>query len=335
MADDAAAAVGATAGGTAARSGLLGTAMNSLKSGGWKGVTRGGLVGLGLGVGGKMLDESNLLGGSESAANDYTSKALKWAGVGAGVGTLFGPGVGTAVGAGVGGLIGLGHEGLERAGVLRAPTTAEQVNETITNVDTAAREIGLPEQALSEAKRMYNAKLAFLEPDDKANRIVAAQEYENTIKEAALAYATDPAMFMQEMGIGQEGAPSDTERALILQAAMVNAVKPYADNFMANSEATAASLEGMAGTDASLAPMYQRAADQQRMLGSLYATDLIQSAQLTPYQVALENQASYLNQMSNSLVQQAMGQVGQPAQNAGSQDLTALIDAQMNELQPN
>jgi hypothetical protein len=105
----------------AASSGLLASARNAITAGGTRGMLtrfgRGAGLGMAGGVVGGMLDESSLLGGSEGAANDYLSKALKGAGIGAGLATAIPvPGVSTLVGGLVGAGVGLGWEGLERAG---------------------------------------------------------------------------------------------------------------------------------------------------------------------------------------------------------------------------
>lgn len=299
-----------------------------------------GTVGRGVGVGsvgvigGNMLDESNLLGGSESAANDYVSKALKLGGVGAGIGTIF-PGIGTAVGAGVGAGIGLGWEGLERAGILKAPTIQEQVDETIHTADKTAREIGMPEEVLTALKQQYRAEKAFLDPGDKTGRTTLAQGYADKLKEQTLQYAADPSAYLKSTTSTAEGGGDQTKRALLMQSLLVNTIKPYADNYMAQSEATAQSLENMAAGAGDLAPMYQQQAASTRQMGSMYAANLVNQAQVTPYMQALSDQASYLNQMSSNLVSQAMGQVGQAQQPAaGSTDLTSIIDQYANTAQP-
>lgn len=322
---------------TAARQGLVASAMNAVKGVGLRGgLVRGGIpaaVGM---IGGGMLDESNLLGGSESAANDYASKALKWGGVGAGIGTMITPGAGTLIGGGIGALIGLGQEGLERAGVLDAPTMNQQVARRVAEVDAIANEVGLPPQVLNELKRTFSAQMAFAE-GDKTAMTALGESYAQQVQEAALMYAEDPQGFMAQMGMGQQQQGQSANDQLVLQAAMVDAVKPYADNFIAQSNATAQTLENMAAGAGDLAPMYTQQAAQQRAMGAQYAADLINQAQVTPYQQALQQQAQYLDQMSSNLVQQAMSQVMQPAASsggAGSMDLTAIIDQYAGQMQP-
>jgi len=279
-------------------------------------------------VGGNMLDESNWLGGSESAANDTASKVLKWGGAGAGIGTMIAPGVGTAIGAGAGALIGAGQEWLERQGILKAPTIQEQVDTTIHKADRAARETGMPEEVIDTLKQQYRAEKSFLEPGDKTGRTTLAQGYADRLKEQTLQYAADPAAYLAE------GGGDQTKRALLMQSLLVNTIKPYADNYMAQSEATAQSLENMAAGAGDLAPMYQQQAASTRQMGSMYAANLVNQAQVTPYMQALSDQASYLNQMSSNLVSQAMGQVGQTQPAAGSTDLTSIIDQYANSAQP-
>lgn len=295
-----------------------------------------GTVGRGVGVGsvgvigGNMLDESNLLGGSESAANDYASKALKLGGVGAGIGTIF-PGIGTLLGAGIGAGVGLGWEGLERAGILKAPTIQEQVDTTIHDADKAARSIGVPEEVISTLKQQYQAEKAFVDPGDKASRTTLAQNYATTLQQQAQAFAADPNSFLKSSTTNAD----PNARAMLMRSVLVDAIQPYANNYLAQSEATAQSLENMAASAGDLAPMYRQQAASTRQMGGMYAANLVGQAQVTPYMQALTDQASYLNQMSNSLVSQAMGQVGQQqSPQAGSTDLTAIIDQYANAAQP-
>lgn len=283
-------------------------------------------------VSGNMVDESSLLGGSESAANDTVGKALKWGGLGAGIGTLIAPGAGTAIGAGLGGLVGVGHEFLERQGVLDAPTIQDTVDETIHTADRRARELGVPEQVINALKQNYRANAKFTDSNDKTARTTLADNYAALLQEEAVAYATDPAAYMNaNQGMDPE---ADTRRQLAMQALLVNTVKPYADQFVSQSEATAQSLENMAAGAGDLAPMYLQQAAQQRQMGTMYAGNLVQSAQITPYQQAAEQQAQYLKQIANQTMSSAIGQVMSPQSNAGSTDLTAIIDQYANAAQP-
>jgi hypothetical protein len=90
---------------------------------------------------------------------------------------------------------------------------------------------------------------------------------------------------------------------------------------------------GMANGAGNMAPMYTQMAANTRARGARQAMETVQEAQVTPYTEALRKQAGYLNQMSNSLVSQAMGQVMAPQQSGGD-DLTAIIDANVNQMQP-
>lgn len=316
--------------------GLIGTAINNVKGVGLRGgLMRAGIPMLVGQVGGNMLDESSWLGGEDAALNDYASKALKTGGVGAAIGSLIAPGPGTAIGAGVGGLIGVGWEGLERAGVLKNPTVPERVAEQVSDVEERALNVGLPQQVLTELRRSHDAAMEFAEGDK--NTIAAlGDQYEQQVQEATLMYASDPEGFMEQMGLGPDGQPQDlAAQQLAMQAAMVNAVKPYADNFLAQSSATADALDNMAAGAGDLAPMYRQQAAQQRALGGMYAADLIQQAQISPYQQAARDQADYLKQISGNIMSQAIGQVMNPqTANAGSMDLTGIIDQYAGQLQP-
>jgi len=328
-----------------ARSGLVGTLRSAMglapaEAAGFRAGAAGmlGTVGRGVGVGsvgvigGNMLDESNWLGGSESAANDYASKALKLGGVGAAIGTIF-PGIGTAVGAGIGAGVGLGWEGLERAGILSAPTIQEQVDETIHGADNAAREIGVPEEVISALKAQYQAEKEFVDPGDKGARTLLAQGYADRVQEQALAYAADPNSFLRESTSSNNGG-NELQRALIMRSLLVNTIQPYADNYLAQSEATAKSLENMAASAGDLAPMYQQQAASTRQMGGMYAANLVNQAQITPYMQALQDQAGYLNQISQQTMSQAIGKVMNPEESSSSMDLTAFIDDATNSMQP-
>ncbi len=99
-------AAAATQGG---RAGVMNALRNAF-SGARKVPTRGGgVAGIAGGIAGNMLDESQLLGGDESVANDTASKMLKWGGAGAALGSMI-PGVGTVVGGLGGAAVGAGHE---------------------------------------------------------------------------------------------------------------------------------------------------------------------------------------------------------------------------------
>lgn len=331
---------------TAARSGLVNTLRGAIglapaEAAGFRAGAAGVLGKMALPAGiamggvqaGGMLDESNWLGGSESAANDYTSKALKLGGVGAGAGLLFGGPAGAAIGGGVGAAVGLGWEGLERAGVLSAPTIQEQVDTTIHDADNAAREIGLPEQVIDALKQQYRAEKEFVDPGDKGARTLLAQGYADRVQEQALAYAADPNSFLRESTSSNNGG-NELQRALIMRSLLVNTIQPYADNYLAQSEATAKSLENMAASAGDLAPMYQQQAASTRQMGGMYAANLVNQAQITPYMQALQDQAGYLNQISQQTMSQAIGTVMNPEESSSSMDLTAFIDDATNSMQP-
>ena len=283
-------------------------------------------------VGGNALDESNLLGGSESYLNDAASKALKWGGAGAAIGSIV-PGIGTLAGGLAGAGIGLVHEGLERNGVLKAPTIQQQVDTTIHTADNAARQVGLPEPVLDTIKQQYQAQQAFVDKGDKATRTGLADQYAQAVQQQAVAYAADPASFQNDTGSNAQEA--ETRRQLLMQATMVNAIKPYADEMMASSNANAQMLDNLAGQGGELAPLYAQRAASERAAGARYAAGLVQQAQVTPYEQALRDQASYLSQASQNLVSQGMSAALNPQQSAaGSTDLTAIIDGAANQLQP-
>jgi hypothetical protein len=308
------------------RAGLsrLGAVPGAIKAGGFRGALGPGLMAAGGSIGGNMLDESQLLGGEDSKLNDTASKVLKWGGTGAAIGSVV-PGVGTLLGAGIGGVIGVAHEGLERQGILG--TRGQLINEanTLVNESTAsAAEIGLPAEVTSLLQKQYNAGLEFAKTDEE--KLALAQNYAAQVQEHAMNYAADPGQY--------QTAEQSNEDMMIARSMMMSAVKPYANNFLAQSSAEADMYQGMANEGGDMAPMYEQMAANTRARGARQAMETVQEAQVTPYTEALKKQAGYLNQMSNSLVSQAMGQVMQPQAAAGSVDLTALIDGAANQMQP-
>jgi hypothetical protein len=331
------AATGATsaAESAAARGGLMATArgaLSSLKPVGMRGMGLAIIPGIAGSVGGNMLDESNALGGSESKLNDSVSKMLKWGGFGAGLGMAAGP-VGAALGGAGGAVVGLIHEGLERQGVLGSETKQEQFNTTLNDTENAVREIGLPQEVINEYRRQLDAGLQFAKDDSE--KLTLAQTYAESLQAEAMNFAKDPSQYANASPEAQ--AEAQLANDLIMRSVMVNAVKPYADNFLSRSQAEAQSYRNMAqGAGGALAPMYEQMAANTEQQGARHAMEIMQSVEVTPYQMAAERQAQYLNQMSNQLVQQAMSQVmsGQQGGQAGSQDLTALIDQYASAAQP-
>lgn len=334
LAGEGAAAGAATqAPGLLTRAGLA-NALSGVRNLGPGGMVRAGIPALVGSVGGNMLDESQLLGGSESAANDTASKVLKWGGTGAAIGSVV-PGVGTALGAGIGGVIGVLHEGAERQGWLGTPTKAEQAVELLNTANSAAVESGLPDEIRGQLQAAYDAEARFIDPEDKTAQLDLAQRYHDTVKQATLEFASNPDAFNTpetSEAAAREAALADN---LIMQSVMVNAVKPYADGFIARSNAQADSFDQMAAGAGDLAPMYREMAASTRASGARQAMEIVQQAQITPYQQAAQNQANYLKQISQGIMSQAIGQVMNPQQPAaGSADLTAIIDQYAGQLQP-
>lgn len=326
-------ALAGTAGAAGARQGLMATArgalgggLNAVKAGGFKGALLPGAIALGGSMAGGALDESQMLGGSESKLNDTASKVLKWGGTGAAIGSVV-PGVGTLLGAGIGGVIGVAHEGLERNGVLGTASKEEQANILLNESTASATKIGLPAEVTGLLQAQYNAGLEFAKtPDEK---LALAQQYATQVQEQAMAFAANPEAFASS----EQTAENEAANMLIQRSVMMNAVKPYADNFLAQSNAQADMYQNMAAGAGDMAPAYEQMAAQTRASGARNAMGVVAETQMTPYQMALEKQAGYLNQMSSNLVSQAMSQVGQQQPAAGSTDLTALID-QMTAGQP-
>lgn len=332
LADDAAASVAASAGRNgllAAARGQLGTLGETIAANGWK----GGLLPAGIGIAGSMaggaLDESNLLGGQESKANDTVSKALKWGGAGAGAGLMVGGPVGALIGGAGGAVVGVLHEGAERQGWLGAPTKQEQIDKLVHDAEASASKIGLPPQVTAELKAQFNAGKQFATTKDE--QIGLAQSFADSLKAQSINYVANPDQYASA---GQTDEAAQAQQ-MIQRSLMLSAIKPYADNFLARSSAEADAYQNMAKSEGNMAPLYEQMAAQTRASGARQAMEIVQQTQITPYQQALEKQASYLNQMSSNLVSQAMGQVGQAQQPAaGSTDLTAIIDANTNQLQP-
>jgi hypothetical protein len=312
----------------AAARGQLGTVGRGIAANGWKGGLMPAAVGMAGTMAGGALDESQLLGGSESKANDTAAKALKWGGTGAGLGLMVGGPVGALIGGAAGGVVGVMHEGLERQGILGTASKQSQANTLINETNAAAAEIGLPAEVTQLLDAQYNAGLQFAKTDDE--KLALAQQYAAQVQEQALAYAANPEAFAPAGG----SAEDELANMLIQRSVMMSAVKPYADNFLAQANAQADMYQNMAAGAGDMAPAFEQMAAQTRASGARNAMGVVAETQMTPYQMALEKQAGYLNQMSNSLVSQAMGQVMQPQAAAGSVDLTALIDGAANQMQP-
>lgn len=309
----------------AAASGRLGSIGSGIAANGWKGGLLPGAIAFGGQMAGNALDESQLLGGDESVANDTASKALKWGATGAGAGLLVGGPAGALIGGLGGTVVGLGHQILENEGVLGTPSKQEQVDKLVHDAEAAAAEIGLPREVVDELKVQFNAGKKFV--DTKDEKIALAQTFADQVEEYALDYAVNPDNYTP--------GGSDQEGLMVARAQMMNAIKPYANNFLAQTSAQADAYQNMAAGAGDMAPMYEQMAANTRASGARQAMGVVQETQITPYQQALEKQAGYLNQMSSSLVSQAMGQVMPGASaNAGSVDLTALIDGAANQMQP-
>jgi len=331
VADDAAATVASTAGRTgllAAARGQLGTLGETIAANGWK----GGLLPAGIGIAGSMagsaLDESNLLGGSESKANDTASKALKWGSAGAGAGLMVGGPVGALIGGAGGAVVGVLHEGAERQGWLGTPTKQEQIDTLVHDAEANAAKVGLPPEVVGALKDQFNAGKQFAETKDE--KLALAQQFAQQVQAQAMNYVADPSQYASA---GQTDEAAQAQQ-MIQRSLMLSAIKPYADNFLARSSAEADAYQNMAKSEGNMAPLYEQMAAQTRASGARQAMEIVQQTQITPYQQALEKQASYLNQMSSNLVSQAMGQVGQTQPAAGSTDLTSIIDQYANSAQP-
>lgn len=321
---------------TAARQGLIASARGALSSG-WGNVAAGGLRGAilpaGIGIAGMQagsaLDNSGLLGGEESKLNDTASKALKWGGTGAGIGLAVGGPVGAAIGGAGGAVVGVLHEGAERQGWLGTPSKQEQIDTLVHDAEKSAARIGLPGEVVAELKAQFEAGKEFAKTKD--DRIALAQTFAQNVQQYALDYATNPDAY-QSAGQAQENA--DAQR-LIQQSVMINAIRPYAENFLARSSAEADSYQNMAASAGDLAPMYQQMAAQTRASGARQAMEIVQQTQITPYMQALEKQAGYLNQISQQTMSQAIGTVMNPEQSSsGGMDLTQFIEDATNQLQP-
>lgn len=328
--------VGQAAGSAAANTGMMGALRNAASSTAGRvaaGGLRGALPGLGIALGGVQagaaLDQSNLLGGEDSKLNDSVSKMAKYGAAGAGGGLIVGGPVGALVGGVGGGVVGLIHEGLERQGILGTPSRTEQIDNFITEADNAAAQIGLPPEVTEALKTQYNAELMFA--DSKAEQLDLAQRYAQAMEEQVVAFATNPEQFQTAEQNDEAAMVSD----FIRRSALINAIQPYANQMQAVSNATADSFENMAAGAGDLAPMYQAFADLQRQSGTRHAAGMMQDARMTPYMAALEQQASYLNQISQQTMQQAISGVMNPQTAAGSTDLTAIIDQATSQLQPN
>lgn len=303
----------------------LGTAGRGIAANGWKGGLLPAAIATAGSMAGSSLDESQLLGGDESKLNDTASKALKWGGAGAGAGMLVGGPVGALIGGAAGGVVGVMHEGAERQGWLGTPTKQEQIDTLIHDSEKAAARIGLPAEVTNLLKQQYIAGKEFAKSKDE--KLALAQTFADNMEAQAMNYIADPSQY-------QTAEQSEAD-LMIQRSMMMNIVKPYADNFLARSSAEADTYANMAQGAGNMAPMYEQMAAQTRASGARHAMGVIQETQMTPYTQALQAQAGYLSQISQQTMQQAIGSVMQPQQaQAGSTDLTAIIDQYANAAQP-
>lgn len=294
---------------------------------------KGAGIGLAGTVGGNLLDESSLLGGPEAPANDITSKMLKWGGTGAAIGSIL-PGKGTVVGGLIGGGIGLGHGLLEQAGVLGTESGAERSSSLMAEADQIAQSLGVPPHVIEDMRRQAQAQIAFA-GDNPGALDQIAEQYRAGIAEVAQAFAADPTndgwrspddLARDERLL--ESSANRNDAGLMRQAAMMDAISPYLDNMLAQSEAGAQSMESAAGALGHSAPIFRQAAQQTRTSAARDAFHLAKLSQIQPYLSALENQASYLKQAAHQNVSQAMGAIG-----SGAWD-EFLMMQQMGGMQP-
>lgn len=288
----------------------------NMKAGGWRALpTRGGgIAGIAGQIGGNFLDESQLLGGSESVANDTASKMLKWGGAGAAIGSMV-PGVGTVLGGLGGAAVGAGHEFLERQGILGGPTREERVDEIVTEADALAAQY-VPQSARDELWRQYQVTRAFAETPQEEE--AAAQQYADGMEQVAMQAAVDPTAFMSEQEL-MDAAPVGAQMALpadqaamaqtmFMQDLLARIAQPYADQYQQQANAAADSIlatapGGQAGA------LLRSQAEQFRANGSRDAYNTMAYALSLPAVNALQNQASMLNQLAQQQQQQAMGAV--------------------------
>lgn len=342
------------AGQAAGRGGLRGLAQQAwqgIRSGGLRGAARASIPGVVGGVVGNLVDESNILGGRDSLANDLVGKAAKWGGTGAAIGSVI-PGVGTLTGAGVGALVGVGHEALERFGVLGT----DPEGDALAEAQRIATETNLHPNALAELDRQYQTLLA-IAGDDSTERQKAAEAYLEQVRQAALAQAQDPTVFMGEeelrrhmldqIPLGGEVPPelltpgqrATRERAgnMGIQAAMADLWQPFAVEYMARTDAAAEALRRAAATTGPMQPVFEAQAAEMEARAPRDLMNLLGQMQAAPYVEALQNQASMLKQQAQSMQAQAMAAVNSGAWDqfmqwqaqggaSGGGDLTATLE---------
>lgn len=251
-------------------------------------------------------DQINV-GGEDSNWDKFTTGAAG----GAVGGAVFGP-----KGALIGGLIGgAGNVLLSELGILSDEAGPDQtVDDQVDNLMSAAMGMVEPD-AINMIRDRFEMRNTFgqLQEPDRSPDEIRQENYALMVEE--MRNAADAEMIAQQEQAALEAQPgymTPEETAIsnaYMQAVMGAYIKPFADEMLASGNASAASLEQLAGSSGNLAPILRNQAQLERANSARMAGGLMQSAMAEPWLQAARTQQSQIAQQSQSIIAQAMAMV--------------------------
>jgi hypothetical protein len=255
---------------------------------------------------GLAADQINV-GGEGSNWDAFTSGAA----AGAVGGAVFGP-----KGALVLGLIGgAGNVLLNELGVLNDEAGSDQtIDDQVNNLVSASMGMVEPD-AIDMIRQRFEMRNTFgqLQEPDRSLDEIRQENYGLMVEE--MRNAADAEMIARQEQAALEAQPgymTPEERAIsnaYMQAVMGAYIKPFADEMLASGDASAASLEQLAGSSGNLAPILRNQAQLERANSARMAGGLMQSAMAEPWLQAARTQQSQIAQQSQQILAQAMSAV--------------------------
>ena len=252
---------------------------------------------------GLAADQINV-GGAGSNWDAFTSGAAA-GGVG---GAVFGP-KGALVAAVLGGA---GNVLLNTLGVLGDEAGSDQtIDDQVDNLVSASMGMVEPD-AIDMIRQRFEMRNTFgqLQEPDRSPDEIRQENYGLMVEE--MRNAADAEMIARQEQAALEAQPgymTPEESAIsnaYMQAVMGAYIKPFADEMLASGDASAASLEQLAGSSGNLAPILRNQAQLERANSARMAGGLMQSAMAEPWLQAARTQQSQIAQQSQSIVAQAM-----------------------------
>lgn len=311
-----AAAVGgaeAAVGGAGGAAGLLGKLATGFKA------TPKGVMALrgGLGYGAASLLANPLIERAVPGEGGQAEKTLKGAAAGAGIGAAV-LGLPTfGIGAGPGALIGGG------AGALLSFIGGDSKKKSIPDAEQlkdAMAEAGIDPQTGAFILNRYMTTIKLAESDDEKAQAYA-QAKQLIIDAIAPAGGQSP--------FGQAPQAWTPEQMMAMQAQSAELMRPFAAQAQGNAQAHAQLIGQLTqGMDPGVANLLRGGAAgeitaSQRLVNAYQA-----QAQLAPIAAMWEQQNQYRDQISNQLLQQAIGQIINPQTQAAGTDLASLLTQQ-------